>query len=93
MSPASPGRAARTRADEGVQCPTLLLRARASRHETWGLPGAIDDDDLARIASLVADLQVVQIPTGQEIHMLQPQRYIDEVERFVDGLREQHKLP
>jgi pimeloyl-ACP methyl ester carboxylesterase len=75
-----------------VRCPMLLLRARASRHETWGLLGAIDDDDLARIVSLVGDLQVVQIPTGHEIHMLQPQRYIDELLGFVAQLRDQHKV-
>ena len=32
-----------------VKCPMLLLRADASRHETWGIVGAIDDDDLQRI--------------------------------------------
>ena len=50
----------------------LLIRAHASRHETWGLIGAIDDSDLERIVSLVNDLQYVQIPGRHEIHMDQP---------------------
>jgi len=76
-----------------VKCPMLLLRADASHHETWGLLGAIDDNDLERIISLVDDLKVVQIPGGHEIHMLQPRRYIDEITQFVDHLRNENKLP
>jgi len=75
-----------------VKCPMLLMRAHASRHETWGLLGAIDDNDLERIVSLVDDLKVVQIPGGHEIHMVQPKRYIDELIEFVDDLRERNKL-
>ena len=76
-----------------VKCPMLLMRADASRHETWGLLGAIDDNDLERIVSLVDDLRYVQIPGGHEIHMVQPKRYIDELIKFVDGLRAQGRLP
>jgi hypothetical protein len=76
-----------------VRCPMLLLRAPAYRHETWGLVGAIDDQDLECIVSLVDDLLYVQIASGHEIHMVQPQRYIDEVIKFVDALRAENKLP
>jgi pimeloyl-ACP methyl ester carboxylesterase len=76
-----------------VKCPMLLLRADAYRHETWGLIGAIDDHDLERIVSLVDDLKYVQIPGGHEIHIVQPRRYIDELTKFVDDLREKKKLP
>jgi pimeloyl-ACP methyl ester carboxylesterase len=75
-----------------VKRPMLLLRADASRHETWGLLGAIDANDLECIVSLVDDLQVVQIPGGHEIHLVQPRRYIDEIEKFVDALQEENKL-
>jgi pimeloyl-ACP methyl ester carboxylesterase len=75
-----------------VKCPMLLLRAEAYRHETWGLIGAIDDEDLKQIVSLVTDLKVVQIPSGHEIHLIQPQRYIDEVTEFVDTLKKENKL-
>jgi pimeloyl-ACP methyl ester carboxylesterase len=76
-----------------VQCPMLLLRADTYRHETWGLIGAIDDQDLEKTISLVDNLEVVQIESRHEIHMLQPQRYIDEVTEFVSRLGENDKLP
>jgi pimeloyl-ACP methyl ester carboxylesterase len=75
-----------------VKCPMLLLRADAYRHETWGLVGAIDDKDLERIVSLVDDLRYVQISGGHEIHLAQPRRYIAEIIKFVDGLRDENKL-
>jgi hypothetical protein len=71
----------------------LLLRADAYRHETWGLIGAIDDNDLERIGSLVDDLQCIQISSRHEVHMLQPHRYIDEIMKFADNLRDENKLP
>lgn len=69
-----------------VKRPMLLLRVEATRHETWGILGAIDDDDLERIVSLVDDIKVIEISGGHEIHMLQPQLYIDEINTFVDSL-------
>lgn len=76
-----------------VKCPMLLMRADATRHETWGLLGAMDRDDLIRVVMHVEDLQYVQIPGRHEIHVVQPQRYINELIRFVDDLREEGKLP
>lgn len=75
-----------------VKCPMLLLWASGYRHETWGLVGAMDDKDVERVTALVDDLQCVQIPGAHEIHMVQPQRYIDEVTKFVDALRDRNKL-
>ena len=76
-----------------VKCPMLLMRVPASRHEIWGIMGAIDDNDLERIVSLVNDLQCVQIPGGHAIHQGQPVRYIDEIMKFVANLRDENKLP
>jgi pimeloyl-ACP methyl ester carboxylesterase len=76
-----------------VNCPMLLLRGDTHRHETWGLIGAIDDYDLERIVSLVDEVPCVEISGGHEIHMVQPRRYIDEVNAFVDDLRDESKLP
>jgi hypothetical protein len=53
----------------------------------------MDDHDLERVVSLVDDLQWVEISSGHDIHMVQPQRYIDEVTRFVDSLRDENRLP
>jgi pimeloyl-ACP methyl ester carboxylesterase len=76
-----------------VACPMLLLRAQAYRHDYWGIIGAIDDDDLKRVSSLVPNLTVVQIGSTHEIHLVQPRRYIDEVTTFVNNLKKEHKLP
>jgi hypothetical protein len=75
-----------------VKCPMLLLRVHAYRHETWGLVGTIDDNDLQCIVSLVKDLQVVQVSGAHEIHLVQPQRYLDEINKFVDRLTDEDKL-
>jgi pimeloyl-ACP methyl ester carboxylesterase len=69
-----------------VKCPMLLLWAGGTRHETWGLLGAMDANDLERVVSLVDDLKTVEIPGGHEIHMLQPDRYIEEITQFADDL-------
>ena len=71
----------------------LLLRANATRHETWGLLGAIDEKDLECIVSLVKDLKYVQIGGAHEMHLVQPERYVEELTRFVDDLRIRNKLP
>lgn len=76
-----------------VECPMLLLRANATRHETWGLLGAIDEKDLECIVSLVKDLKYVQIGGAHEMHLVQPERYVEELTRFVDDLRIRNKLP
>ena len=76
-----------------VKCPMLLLWAGAFRHETWGLVGAMEDKDVERVSTLVDDLQCVQISGGHEIHMVQPRRYIDELTKFIDDLRDKKKLP
>lgn len=76
-----------------IRCPMLLLRANASQHETWGLLGAISDDDLARVQELVTDLEYVQIPGRHDLHVDKPEEYIAVVNRFVDGLVTNGKLP
>jgi pimeloyl-ACP methyl ester carboxylesterase len=75
-----------------VECPMLLLWAHASRHQTWGILGAMDEDDLQRTAALVDDFRYVDIPGGHEIHMVQPSRYVAELTRFFDELNETGRL-
>jgi hypothetical protein len=75
-----------------VQCPMLLIRVAATRDANWGLLGAIDDGDLARIIALVPNLECVEVSGAHEVHMVQPARYLDAVLHFVDGLREKEKL-
>lgn len=75
-----------------VKCPMLLMRVPAPRHEIWGIMGAIDDNDLERIISLVNDLKCVQIPGGHEIHIGQPVRYVEELIQFIDDLQTKNRL-
>lgn len=76
-----------------VKCPVLLLWAHATRHETWGIIGALDESDLQHMKALVDDLRVVEIPGAHEMHMVHPRRYIDELMKFVDELQAMNKLP
>jgi pimeloyl-ACP methyl ester carboxylesterase len=67
-----------------VNCPMLLLQASWSRHETWGLLGAMDDADVLRIKSLVRDLRYAHIESGHSIHLGEPKWYLEQVSSFVD---------
>jgi pimeloyl-ACP methyl ester carboxylesterase len=75
-----------------VKCPMLLLWAHATRHEIWGIMGALDESDLQCMIALVDDLRCIDIPGAHEIHLVQPQRYTDEIIKFVDHLKDENKL-
>jgi hypothetical protein len=69
-----------------VRCPMLLLQASWSRHKTWGLLGAMDDQDVKKIRSWVKDLRYAYINSSHGIHMGEPKWYLKQVNGFVDGL-------
>ena len=75
-----------------VKCPVLLLWAHATRLETWGIIGALDESDLQRMIALVDDFRYVEITGAHEMHMVHPRRYIDELVKFVDDLQAANKL-
>jgi len=75
-----------------IRCPMLLMQAASGRHGTWGILGAMDDEDVNRIRSLVRDLQYVRIPCSHEIHMEQPRHFIDALTGYINGLRRENKL-
>ncbi len=66
-----------------VKCPMLLLQATWSRHETWGLLGAMDDADVQKIQSLVKDLRYAHLESTHGIHVGNPQWYLEQVNGFV----------
>lgn len=74
-----------------ITCPTLLMKATATRHEEWGIMGAMDDADLARVVSLVKDIRVVHIPCRHEIHMLRPREYSETLIGFVTDLQAEQR--
>jgi hypothetical protein len=63
----------------------LLMQASWSRHETWGLLGAMDDKDVEKIKALVKDLHYVKIDSSHGIHMGHPDWYVQQVCEFVDS--------
>lgn len=46
---------------EKIKCPVLLIYAYWSRHKTWGLLGALDDNDIEKIRSTAKDIKVVKV--------------------------------
>ena len=77
---------------EKVECPMLLLQATWSRHETWGLLGAMDDEDVEKVRSLVKDFDYAFIESGHAIHMSKPGPFLDEFLRFTDRLKDEGRL-
>lgn len=67
----------------GIGCPVLLLHADWDRHPTWGIIGALDANDIKRIRELVGDLKYVPVDSRHEIHMREPDRYLEAVEHFL----------
>jgi pimeloyl-ACP methyl ester carboxylesterase len=67
-----------------VECPMLLLQASWSRDKTWGLLGAMDDQDVGKIRSLVKDVRYAHIDSGHGIHIGEPQWYLEQVNSFLE---------
>ena len=68
-----------------VRCPLLVLHADWFRHPEYGLVGALDADDAARIQALVPWAEYQRIPANHVIHYFKPKPFIAALERF--GLR------
>ncbi len=68
-----------------VRCPLLVLHADWFRHPRFGLVGAMDDRDAARIQQLVPHAQYRRIQANHVIHVFKPQIYIEAVEAFALG--------
>ena len=65
-----------------VKCPVLILHANWFRHPRYGLVGAMDDRDAARIQALVPYAQYKKIPANHVIHAFEPEKFVGEVEAF-----------
>lgn len=82
-----------------VQCPLLVLHANWFRTPEHGLVESMDDDDIARLKSLVPHCQYKRITSGHMIHLEHPQEYLKEVEYFAkttnisDKKNRQNNLP
>ena len=72
---------------ERVNCPVLVLHANWFRHPRYGLVGAMDDRDAARIQTLVPHAQYKRIPANHVIHVFEPEKFVQEVEMFSSKLK------
>jgi hypothetical protein len=49
-----------------------LIHAYWFRHDTWGLLGALDDNDVEKISSIVKDIKVVNVNAMHDVHLAKP---------------------
>ncbi|MCJ7518442.1 MAG: alpha/beta hydrolase [Anaerolineaceae bacterium] len=69
-----------------IKCPLLLIQAAWSRHKTWGLLGALDDDGAERIRTLVRNIQVEKVNALHDVHLAKPRLFIKAVDAFLESL-------
>lgn len=65
-----------------IRCPMLLIQAHSFRDEKLGLVGAMDDADVERARAAKPDLEVQRWPKPHVVHIADPRRYVDAVERL-----------
>jgi pimeloyl-ACP methyl ester carboxylesterase len=65
-----------------VKCPMLVLHANWFRHPKYGLVGAMDEKDAARIQELVPQAQYKKISANHVIHMFEPEKFVEAAEAF-----------
>jgi pimeloyl-ACP methyl ester carboxylesterase len=68
-----------------IQCPVLLIHAYWSRHETWGLLGALDDKDVEKIRSIVKNIQVVKVNAMHDVHLAKPGIFINAADSYLEN--------
>lgn len=67
-----------------IEAPTTLIHANWRYGADGVLQGAIDHDDAARIASLIDDVELVEVDSGHNVHGEQPDRFADLVRSVKD---------
>jgi pimeloyl-ACP methyl ester carboxylesterase len=76
-----------TAALKRVRCPLLVLHANWFRHPRYGLVGAMDDQDAARIQALVPHAEYRKIAANHVIHVFEPEKFVQAVYAFSAQLR------
>jgi pimeloyl-ACP methyl ester carboxylesterase len=69
-----------------IKCPVLLIWASWSRHKTWGLMGAMDNNDVAKIQSILKTVTVVKANAIHDVHLAKPQIFIKIVSDYLKNL-------
>lgn len=69
-----------------TRCPILVLHADWFRHPDFGLVGALDADDVARIVALRPDTRVERIAANHVIHYFKPKAFVRALEDLTKRL-------
>ena len=67
-----------------LSCPVLLLRAVWFENEKYGLVGAMNNADMAKVRAQVNDLQVIELDSGHVIHQEKPALFTQYLIDFKD---------
>ena len=71
---------------EKIRCPMLLLHAHWFVSEKHGLVGAMTDNDVDRVRSLVQDFRVERIASGHIVHQEKPRVFVSLMKDFVNSI-------
>lgn len=61
----------------GIKCRTIFMKAKTDSTEDGILLAALSEDDLVRVAGLIADCQIVRFDCGHGIHTEDPEKFIE----------------
>jgi pimeloyl-ACP methyl ester carboxylesterase len=68
-----------------VSCPTTFVKAGPTRHDRDGtLLAALDEDDLARVESLLPQNRTVHVKSSHDVHFAHTEAYTDALLELVD---------
>ena len=88
-SPMTPGSPASTRPKplRRVSCPTVFVKA-TTRHDQQGnLLAALSDEDVARVAELLPDNEIVRVRSSHDVHFAQTAEYTAALIAFAQRAR------
>jgi len=71
---------------EKIKCPVLLIQAKCSRDENWGIIGALEDKDVKKISSIVKNLKHVKVDSFHDVHLSKPKIFIKVVNEYLESL-------
>lgn len=60
-----------------IKCRTVFMKAQTNSSEDGILMAALSEDDLKKVAELIADLQIVRFDCGHGIHVEKPKEFIE----------------
>jgi len=65
-----------------ISCPTVFLKATTRFDKHGNLLAALDDDDLAKVESLLPDNQTIRVRSSHDIHFAHPKTYANALKKL-----------